>query len=276
MNEFLILAAFLLAVYLLPTIIAIRRRHAKSAEIILLNITLGWTLLGWLFCLVKVLREDGGGRAQESRLEEPAEHRKQEVNEEHLTTDIPRLTGLKSHLVDSVKMSPKIIVSPAVFYANMPKRGGLLEPLIFAVAMGVIAGLASLMMIVMTGGDAVQIIAQSARMLILGPAVSVLLCFSGAATLFMVWYILGSKEPFETSFRCWAYLFSIFPILVLIRISPVSTFLARSALVCFYLIVASERVHHISPRKARTVFGSIVIMNTLFYVLLTKVKMFAD
>ena len=275
MNEFLILAAVFLAVYLLPTIIAVRRRHAKSAEIILLNITLGWTLLGWIFCLVKVLREDAGGAALERTLEEKPEHRKRGTSEARLA-DFSGMAGLKSHLVESITMMPKIIVSPAVFYANMPKSGGLLEPLIFAVAMGVIAGLACLMMIVMTGGDAVQIIAQSTRMLILGPAVSVLFCFSGAATLFMVWYILGSKEPFETSFRCWAYLFSIFPILVLIRISPVSTVLARSAFVCFYLIVASERVHHISPRKARTVFGGIVIMNTLFYVLLTKVKMFAD
>jgi hypothetical protein len=158
----------------------------------------------------------------------------------------------------------------------MAKTGGLLEPLIFAVAMGVMAGLVGLMMIVLAGGDAVQVIIQSTRVLILVPAVSVLLCFSGSATLHMVWYILGSREPFETSFRCWAYLFSLFPILVLIRFSPVVTFLVRSALLAVYLVIVSERAHHISPWKARISFGFIVIVNTLSYVLLTKVKMFAD
>lgn len=46
--EFLIL----LALYLLPTIIAVSRRHLNSGAILALNLLLGWTLLGWVLALV--------------------------------------------------------------------------------------------------------------------------------------------------------------------------------------------------------------------------------
>lgn len=46
--EFLIL----LALYLLPTIIAMSRRHLNAGAILALNLLLGWTLLGWVLALV--------------------------------------------------------------------------------------------------------------------------------------------------------------------------------------------------------------------------------
>jgi cytochrome c biogenesis protein CcdA len=41
-----------LGFYLLPTIVARNRRVANSAGIVLLNIFLGWTLLGWVGALI--------------------------------------------------------------------------------------------------------------------------------------------------------------------------------------------------------------------------------
>jgi hypothetical protein len=48
----LVLFAVLLVPYLLPSVIAYRRWHKNFKAIFALNILLGWTLLGWIVCLV--------------------------------------------------------------------------------------------------------------------------------------------------------------------------------------------------------------------------------
>ena len=42
----------LLLIYFIPLFVAIRRKHTKLKHIILLNILLGWTVLGWVGALV--------------------------------------------------------------------------------------------------------------------------------------------------------------------------------------------------------------------------------
>ena len=49
--EFLMLAA-LVAAYFLPGLVAYKRDHQNAASIMLLNLFLGWTLLGWVGALV--------------------------------------------------------------------------------------------------------------------------------------------------------------------------------------------------------------------------------
>ena len=47
-----ILFMLLVEVYLFPAVIAWARRHPNRAAIILLDILLGWTLLGWVAAMV--------------------------------------------------------------------------------------------------------------------------------------------------------------------------------------------------------------------------------
>ncbi|HEY1878442.1 MAG TPA: superinfection immunity protein [Caulobacteraceae bacterium] len=42
----------LIAAYFLPTIVAVCRRHPNAVGIGLLNLTLGWTVLGWIGALI--------------------------------------------------------------------------------------------------------------------------------------------------------------------------------------------------------------------------------
>ncbi|WP_312723971.1 superinfection immunity protein [Stutzerimonas kunmingensis] len=49
--ELLMLAA-MVAVYFLPGLVAYKRDHQNAASIMLLNLFLGWTLLGWVGALV--------------------------------------------------------------------------------------------------------------------------------------------------------------------------------------------------------------------------------
>jgi T4 superinfection immunity protein len=43
---------FVIGAYFLPTFVALGRHHRNSAAIALLNLFLGWTLLGWVVALV--------------------------------------------------------------------------------------------------------------------------------------------------------------------------------------------------------------------------------
>ena len=40
-----------LGIYFLPAIVAFQRAHKNSASILVVNIFLGWTLLGWVVAL---------------------------------------------------------------------------------------------------------------------------------------------------------------------------------------------------------------------------------
>ena len=50
----LVVLAFSLVLYLLPSIIA-GGRHALSAGLVVFNVLLGWTMIGWAVALVAAL-----------------------------------------------------------------------------------------------------------------------------------------------------------------------------------------------------------------------------
>jgi Superinfection immunity protein len=47
--------AFIL-VYLAPSIVAQRYQHPKQPVILMLNVALGWTIVGWVFALIWALK----------------------------------------------------------------------------------------------------------------------------------------------------------------------------------------------------------------------------
>ena len=46
---------FMLAIYFMPTIIAIARRRSNLVLVLLINAFLGWTLVGWVIALILAL-----------------------------------------------------------------------------------------------------------------------------------------------------------------------------------------------------------------------------
>lgn len=50
--EFLLLTFLVLAIYFLPSLVATLRKHHQAGAIFVLNLLLGWTLLGWIIALV--------------------------------------------------------------------------------------------------------------------------------------------------------------------------------------------------------------------------------
>jgi len=48
----ILLVVLIFAIYFLPTLIAFLRQHKNKLAIFLLNLLLGWTVLGWVVSLV--------------------------------------------------------------------------------------------------------------------------------------------------------------------------------------------------------------------------------
>ncbi len=46
------IAVVLIALYFLPTVVAVARGHHNSGSISLVNLLLGWTFIGWVVALV--------------------------------------------------------------------------------------------------------------------------------------------------------------------------------------------------------------------------------
>ena len=62
-----VILAIAFAMYMLPAIVAHRRKHASAGGITVLNLLLGWTMLGWVLSLVWACSATGRPAAVEHR-----------------------------------------------------------------------------------------------------------------------------------------------------------------------------------------------------------------
>ena len=148
----------------------------------------------------------------------------------------------------------KVITNPIGFFREMPKTGGFLFPIIFMAAMGIIGSimrtlLSRIGLYPSMGNDI------SAASIMLVPVFVTILGFISAAILFLIWNFMGSRESYETSFRCIAYAGAIVPITSLLHIIPYAGGLFGLVWTIYLMIVASTEVHNIAPQKAWIIFG---------------------
>jgi len=47
-----------IAIYLMPTFIAMYRNKINYFRIFIINLVLGWTILAWVYCMIEALRKD--------------------------------------------------------------------------------------------------------------------------------------------------------------------------------------------------------------------------
>ncbi len=168
------------------------------------------------------------------------------------------------NLTSIQKTAMSVLTSPSSFFRGMPKTGGFFEPLIFMVIMGVISGLIqtifSIISLNISGG-----MAMGVGSIILVPIVIAVGGFIGAAILFGIWMLLGSKESYETAYRCGAYLSVLMPIITVLGLIPYLGSAVGIALYAYFLVIASVEVHNVPSQKAWLVFGIIgailIIMN---------------
>mgnify|MGYP001363658782 CR=1 FL=1 len=161
--------------------------------------------------------------------------------------------------IDFVKIPQtaiKVLTSPSEFFKEMPKSGGFVEPLVFMVAMGVVAGLIqsilSLLRLQVGAG-----MAMGLASVIIMPIMIAIFGFVGAAILFLIWKLIGSQESYETAYRCGAYIGALTPISALLNLIPFVGPAVGVLLMTFFLVIASVVVHNIPSQKAWLVFGII-------------------
>jgi len=148
------------------------------------------------------------------------------------------------------------LINPPKFFADMERTGGYLEPLVFAVSAGLAAGIVRMVLglvgwgFYMTAGAALVAI-------VLTPIFVGIGSFIGSGIFYLIWQAMGSKAPFETAYRCAAYVTAIAPFAVLIRLIPYAGGVIALAWGCWLLVVASEKVHGIARNKALVVFGAV-------------------
>lgn len=158
----------------------------------------------------------------------------------------------------------RVVTAPAEFFKAMPKTGGFVEPLIFAVVMGALAGVVYAVSGVMGLGYMNAGVVSSLLMIIYMPVGAVIGSFIGAAILFVVWKLMGSNENYETAYRCVAYLAALSPIVALLALIPYAGGLINTAIYLYYTVVVSVEVHNLPARKAWLVFGIIYVVFALW------------
>lgn len=153
----------------------------------------------------------------------------------------------------------EILVAPRTFYAGMPARGGVAEALIFLLVLEVIAGIVKGAFYMITGGQA------PATMYVLWgvmfyPFAVALLSFAVAGVLWLVWFLLGSRLPYETAYRCFAFTAAIAPVTTLLGAVPYLGWGVHLLWTFALLAIASEEVHELPRLRSRLTFGVLGVL----------------
>ncbi len=163
---------------------------------------------------------------------------------------------LEGYSKQFIQIVQKVIKNPAEFYREMPRSGGFVEPLVFAICMGVVAGLVRAVFGIL-GLEFAETFFMAIASIVIVPIFVVIFSFIGAGILFLIWKAMGSQEEYEVSFRCMAYAAAISPITSVLHIIPYLGPILGLVWMAYLLVNASVEVHKIELKKAWIVFGAI-------------------
>jgi len=161
-----------------------------------------------------------------------------------------------------------VVTGPAEFFQQMPKTGGYVEPLVFAVIMGLASGVIYAVLGLFGLGQAGHSggVTASLGMIIFMPIAAAVGSFIGGAILFVIWKLMGSAEDYEAAYRCGAYLMALAPITAIINAVPYAGAIINAAIMLFYIVMASVHVHNLEAQKSWLVFGIIAAIFALLSV----------
>jgi hypothetical protein len=117
---------------------------------------------------------------------------------------------------------------------------------------------------VITGFQSLELDIDPISLIITLTFVIVISGFIAAAIYFAIWKLMGSRESFETAYRCNAYISALIPITTLLNLIPFFAPVLSILLSTVFLVIASVYVHKLPPRKSWIVFGVLGLMFLLF------------
>jgi hypothetical protein len=146
-----------------------------------------------------------------------------------------------------------VIARPAAFFRAMPRSGGLADPFLFLLMIGVLTGLVNM---ALSPFIAHQTFGMALASVAFIPLMLAIFGFVVAGFLFLIWKVMGSSESYATSYRCMAYASAILPIAVVLGAIP---YLGTAIFVFWWmwlLVTASIQVHGLRQSVAVAVFGA--------------------
>jgi len=160
----------------------------------------------------------------------------------------------KTSLKNITDKALKIIKNPILFYREMSKSGGYLEPVLFVIVIATIVGLLMTLFSLFSLG----IMAGSAfgfGTILFTILISIISSFIGAAILFVIWKLMGSNQSYETAYHCIAYASVVYPVVALLSPIPYIGSVISVLISTYLMIIASIEVHDIKQKSAYLVFG---------------------
>ena len=156
-----------------------------------------------------------------------------------------------------IEDAKSIITNPVGFYRKLPITGGFIEPLIFVIAMALLAAVIMIIFSVISGHG------LGLGTLLAIPVMMAIASFISAGILYLIWMVMGSDHSYETAYRCVAYSMAIMPISALLSILPLLGLVIPALWGAFLMITASTEVHGLDKKTATLVFGILALVSVI-------------
>ena len=158
-----------------------------------------------------------------------------------------------------IAIARQVLLDPRTFFAQLPRHGGYGEPVIFVGIMAVIAGVLGALLSFVTslriGGMTFGIVS-----ILVIPLATVIGSFIAGGLMHGIWKLLGSRQEFETSYRCIAFSTAIIPVTALIAVLPYVGTLVANIWWFWLMLLASVSVHGLEHRKSMYVLGALALV----------------
>jgi len=171
--------------------------------------------------------------------------------------------GLPAVILDAFK---RVLARPSEFYASVKDQAGLGPPLVFALAMGVAAGVITAVLSLVGLRGAAGALAGAAvgfGAILLSPIFTMIGVVIGGAVAHVISLIAGGKGTFEQSLRVAAYASAVMPIAALVGFVPLVNILP--SLYGLYLVAIGLVVVHAADR--RKTFISVAVLGALLVLM---------
>lgn len=171
---------------------------------------------------------------------------------------------VKTYVRGLIDLAIKLIVRPAGFFQAMPRVGGFIDPLLYVVATAVLGVLLGAVELFVSHGVGMRDLGMLAIWLVIVPLIAVILSFFVAAVGFAIWSFTGSRQSYETSYRCLAYMHVVWPAAVLLSVVPYLGLLGI-AWWLFLIATATSVVHKTTLWPALLAFCVVAAVPGLAY-----------
>ena len=156
---------------------------------------------------------------------------------------------------------------PNAIYDNFEKEGGYIEPIVYIVLMNIFGSIILFILSLLTP--------LSLIISFLATPLGIISTFVTAGILHFIWVFLGSKETYETSFRCIASFAPLMPISSIIYSIPfIGKWIAIFTVPFLYyhfIMLASVNVQNVDEEKAKKVFLTLVLI-WIFFAFIGNIK----